>query len=255
MDIISSLDNPQVKKLKSLSEKKFRKFYGEYVVEGEKCVREAIFSGAVITKLFVSETRQEEYADIINQCPEKTVVLADKLFGKIADTVNPQGILAQLEMHPSEDFMPKHKPFLVLDRIQDPGNLGTIIRSAVATGFTDIVLIDTVEPYNPKTVRASSSGIFFAKFYPLETSDLIKKCKENGIEILVADMAGKNVFKLNKPQQDYCLVICNEANGASKEILDGADKIISLPMRPEMESLNAGVCASVLMYEFSKDNF
>ena len=255
MEVISSLENPQIKKLKSLNEKKFRKFYGEYVVEGEKCVREALFSGAKLTKLFVSESRQEEYADIIKQCPEKTTILADKLFGKIADTVNPQGILAQIEMRPSEDFVISGKPFLVLDRIADPGNLGTIIRSAVATGFNDIVLIDTVEPYNPKTVRASSSGIFFANFYPLETSDLIKKCKESGTEILVADMAGKNVFKLNKPTSDYCLVICNEANGASKEILDGADKIISLPMRPEMESLNAGVCASVLMYEFGKDNF
>ena len=254
MEVISSLENPQIKKLKSLNEKKFRKFYGEYVVEGEKCVREAIFSGAKLTKLFVSENKQNEYADIIKQCLDITTILTDKLFGKVADTVNPQGILAQIEMRPSEDFMPK-KPFLVLDRIADPGNLGTIIRSAVATGFNDIVLIDTVEPYNPKTVRASSSGIFFANFYPLQTADLINKCKENGIEILVADMAGKNVFKLNKPTDNFCLVICNEANGASKEILDGADKIISLPMRPEMESLNAGVCASVLMYEFSKDNF
>ena len=255
MEIISSLENPQIKKLKSLGEKKFRKFYGEYVVEGEKCVREAIFSGANLTKLFVSESKQNEYADIINSCPDKTVVITDKLFGKIADTINPQGILAQIEMRPSEDFVPKHKPFLVLDRIADPGNLGTIIRSAVATGFNDIVLIDTVEPYNPKTVRASSSGIFFANFYPLSATTLIAKCKDAGVEILVADMAGKNIFKINKPKEDYCLVICNEANGASKEILDGADKIISLPMRPEMESLNAGVCASVLMYEFSKDNF
>ena len=183
------------------------------------------------------------------------MVLTDKLFGKIADTVNPQGILAEIEMRHSEDFTPKSKPFLVLDRISDPGNLGTIIRTAVATGFSDIVLIDTVEPYNPKTVRASSSGIFFVNFYPLDTTSLIKKCKDEGIEILVADMAGKNVFKINKPTENYCLVICNEANGASKEILEGADKIISLPMLPEMESLNAGVCASVLMYEFSKENF
>ncbi|MBQ7453393.1 MAG: RNA methyltransferase [Clostridia bacterium] len=255
MDIISSIDNPQIKVLRSLSEKKFRKFYGEYVVEGIKCVREAIYSGATITKLFVSESKQEEYADIVQNNEGKLVVVSDKLFGRISDTVNPQGIMAQVEMKPSGEFRPTGKPFLVLDRISDPGNMGTIIRTAVATGFNDIVLLDTVEPYNPKTVRATSSGIFHANFYPLSTQNLIDVCKKEGIEVFVADMAGKNIFKTNLPQDNYCLVICNEANGASEEILRGADKIVALPMNSEMESLNAGVCASVMMYEFAKDKF
>lgn len=248
MEIISSADNSQIKTLKSLAEKKYRKFYGEYVIEGIKSVKEAIYSGMKITKLFVSESKLDEYMTTITDYGGEPIVVSDKLFAKISDTINPQGIMAQVQMKPSKEFNPTEKPFIVLDRISDPGNLGTIIRSAVATGFTDIVLIDTVDPYNPKTVRSSASGIYFVNFYPLAQEDLVNKCNEEGIEIFVADAAGKNIFKAQLPTENYCLVIGNEANGPSEFLRNSADKIISLPMKPEMESLNAGVCASIMMY-------
>lgn len=248
MDIISSADNANIKTLKSLSEKKYRKFYGEYVIEGIKSVKEALYSGANVTKLFVSESKQDEFSDIISRFGRAPIIVTDKLFNKISETVTPQGIMAQVEMKPSREFNPTSQPFLVLDRISDPGNLGTIIRSAVATGFNDIVLIDTVDVYNPKTVRSSASGIYFARFYPISEDVLIEKCNSAGIEIFVADMAGKNIFNAQLPDENYCLVIGNEANGPSKTLREAADKIISLPMKSEMESLNAGVCASIMMY-------
>lgn len=254
MDIISSTENQHIKVLKSLSEKKFRKFYGEFVIEGVKSVSEALGSGMTLTKLFVSECKLEEYADIIKEYGKAPIVVSDKLFGRISDTASPQGIIAQVEMKPSGEFNPNSKPFLVLDRVSDPGNLGTIIRSAVATGFNDIVLIDTVDPYNPKTVRSTASGIFFVNFYPLSTEELIKTCKDKGVKILVADASGLNIYRNEMPKNNYCLVIANEANGPSGLLRDSADITISLPMKPQMESLNAGVCASIMMYEFGKNN-
>ena len=253
MDIISSPDNAQIKILKSLQEKKYRKFYGEFFIEGIKSVREAIYSGMHLTKLFVSEDKVADYADVITAYGKDPLIVDAKLFSKISDTINPQGIMAQVEMKPSKEFLPSSKPFLVLDRISDPGNLGTIIRSAAATCFNDIVLLDTVDPYNPKTVRSSASGIYFTNFYPITEEYLIDKCNECGIEILVADATGKNIFKAQLPTENYCLVIANEANGPSENLRNCADKIISLPMKPEIESLNAGVCASIMMYTLAKD--
>lgn len=254
MDIISSVENQHIKVLKSLAEKKYRKFYGEYVIEGVKSVREAISAEMTLTKLFVSECKLAEYAEIIRASGLEPIVVSDKLFGKISDTTSPQGIIAQVEMKPSGKFNPGKKPFLVLDRVADPGNLGTIIRSAVATGFNDIVLLDTVDPYNPKTVRSTASGIFFVNFYPLTTDELIKTCKEKGIKILVADASGLNIYTNPMPKEEYCLVIANEANGPCGELREAADITISLPMKREMESLNAGVCASIMMYQFGYEN-
>ena len=253
MDIVTSESNPQIKHLKSLNEKKFRKFYGEFVLEGPKSVSEAILAKTKITKLFVSASKLDVYKDLINQKIE-TVVVADKLFGKLTDTVSPQGILAIAEMKPSREFNPQSKPFIVLDKIADPGNLGTIIRSAVATGFNDIVLIDCADPFSPKAVRSSASGINFVNFYPLDYQSLIKKCEEASFQIFVADMGGKNIFNASLPVQNFCLVIGNEANGPSQDLKDKADKILAVPMRPEMESLNAGVCASIMMYALAGKN-
>ncbi|MBO4569961.1 MAG: RNA methyltransferase [Clostridia bacterium] len=248
MDIISSLNNPSIKLLRSLNEKKYRKFYGQFILEGPKSVGEAISAKTNIVKIFVSQSKYEEYSGLISLSGAELVVVGDKLFGKLTETVSPQGILAIAEMRASKEFNPKDKPFLVLDRISDPGNLGTILRTAVATGFNDLVLIDTVDPYNPKTVRSSASGINFVNFYPLDEESFLAKCKKNNIQIFVADMAGANIYKTKLPDDKFCLVIGNEGNGPSKAILDNADKVLSLPMKKEMESLNAAVCASIMLY-------
>jgi len=248
MDIISSAENPHIKTLKSLNEKKYRKFYGEFVLEGPKSVKEAVSAGTVITKLFVAASKQGEYADLIAKNKSTTIIVADKLFGRLTDTVSPQGIIAQAQMKAGKEFNPTAKPFLVLDRISDPGNLGTIIRTAVATGFNDIVLIDCADPYAPKTVRSSASGINYVNFYPIDEKTLTEKCDNVGIQIFLADMAGRNIFNADLPSENYCLVIGNEANGPSDCLKKKADLILSLPMRAEMESLNAGVCASIMMY-------
>ena len=144
---------------------------------------------------------------------------------------------------------------LMLDDINDPGNLGTIIRTAAATGFHDIVLLNCTDPYNPKTVRSSSGGIFYTDFYSLEYDEFMEEARKTGTKIYIADMNGENIFKLSNLDEKYALVIGNEGAGVSKEFKEIADRVISLPMKSQMESLNAGVSASVLMYELKKMEF
>ena len=145
------------------------------------------------------------------------------------------------------------QPILVLDRISDPGNLGTIIRTAAATGFRDIVLLECADPYNPKTVRSSSGGIFYTDFYPLEFDEFCEVCQKYKTKIYIADMNGENVFKFDNKTENYALVIGSEGSGVSDRVRKIADQVLSLPMKSQMESLNAGVSASVIMYQLKKE--
>ena len=155
-------------------------------------------------------------------------------------------------MRPSLEFKIT-EPVLVLDRISDPGNLGTIIRTAAATGFHDIVLIECCDPFSPKTVRSSSGGIFYTDFYPVSFEEFYEEVVKSGAKIYIADMAGENIFNMKNIDEKYALVIGNEGGGVADRLKSGAARTISLPMKSQMESLNAGVSASVMMYFLKKD--
>ena len=133
---------------------------------------------------------------------------------------------------------------LFLDGVSDPANVGAIIRTAVASNYTEIYAYSSADPYSPKAVRASMSGIFKVKIYTGERKELLDKID---MPIVVADMGGEDVFKFNSPQ-NFCLVIGNEAHGVSKQVRDIADYCVKIPMEQEMESLNAGISAGILMY-------
>ena len=136
---------------------------------------------------------------------------------------------------------------LFLDRIRDPGNLGTILRTAVACGFNDVYCYSCVDLYNPKVVRSSMSAIL--KLNVIESNEeVLSRLNEYGYEILCADMNGENIFDCSFLDKKVCLIIGNEANGVSDTVLSKSTKTISLPMQ-NIESLNAGVCASVMMYQ------
>lgn len=253
MENITSPNNELIKKIKSLKDKKYRKFYGEYFVEGEHMVREAIFTGQNIVRVVCQDNMFSKYEHTLQPIQHLVTLVPPSLFSQLSETVTPQGILAILSMRPSNEFIP-YKPFLVLDRLQDPGNLGTIIRTAAATGFRDIVLLQTVDPFNPKTVRSSSSGIFFTTFYPMQQEELLALLQKQNIPLYTADAGGENVFNFENNQPVYALAIGNEAAGPSEELIQASTSLIALPMLREMESLNAGVSASVLMYIFNGKN-
>jgi len=247
-EIITSLDNPMVKEVRSLNDKKFRKFHGKFIVDGEKLVREVVCGAAKVDKLFVDASKLSSFDYILSNFDGKVVPVTTKVFNSLSENVSPQGILAEVFMNETLEFNPpKDAPILILDRIQDPGNVGTIIRTAAATGFQTVVLIDSADPFSPKVIRSSSGGVFYLDIFRMTENEITTYCKNHGVELLVADMAGENIFKTEIKNKNYALIIGNEGQGVSDYFTENGH-LISLPMKSQMESLNAGVSASVLMY-------
>ena len=156
MVIVNSVNNETIKRVASLSEKKYRKFYGTFIVEGYKLVNEVVCGAMEIENLFVEASHLTKYSDLIAKCEPNVYLVSKAAFDKISDTVSSQGIIAEVKMKPNFNFKIQ-EPMIVLDRISDPGNLGTIIRTAAATGFHDIVLIleGTIFLFAQKSVHST----------------------------------------------------------------------------------------------------
>ncbi len=242
--IITSKSNPKIKELASLKDKKFRKKCGQYIVEGFKMVKEALKVGAKIDLIVGTSEGVSRFLD----CGVEVLEVSESVLNYVSDAVTPQGVLAVLKM---EEKTPKlsEKPCILLDGISDPGNMGTIIRTAAAVGVKDIYLVNCCDPYSPKVVRSSMSGIFFVNLYFLKAED-VGSIMQN-TPLIVADMNGENVFTFNPPNV-YCLVIGNEANGVSDGVKSMATHTVKIPMATTTESLNAGVSLAVTLYELTE---
>lgn len=250
MKIITSLDNSLIKKLRSLSVKKYREQFGLCLLEGNKVVLEALKRTGLVEYLIISNDNQE-VLESLSEYNSKILVVSPEIFRSLSSTITPQEIMACINIT-KEKPLESTDNLLVLDHLQDPGNLGTIIRSAVASGHTEIVLIDSVDPYNAKTIRSASGTIFDANFHTIKKPEFIDFVKNNGYEILVADMGGIDIFNPNcNINYPYALIIGNEGNGVSKEFKTIATKTIAIPMLNDVESLNAGVSASIIMFNLT----
>lgn len=234
--LITSRANPTVKKLVSLSDKKFRRQYGEYLVEGVKPVDECIAAGCNVTGIYCTQRYEGKY--------EGAVLLSDGVFGCISSEKAPQGVLATVKI-PDPRLKRPVSPSLLLDRIQDPGNLGTIIRTANAAGYENIFCVGCADIWSPKVVRASMSGIFFVNCFECTLEDALGVL--DGIPVITADMHGEDIFAFNPPA-NFCLCIGNEGGGVSQRIRDISRYTVKIPMRATCESLNAGVSAAISMY-------
>ncbi len=247
-EIISSTDNKMIKEARSLNDKKFRRNLGKFLVDGEKLVHELVCGAGEVDKIFVDTSKLSQFDYILSKFNGRVVPVTSKVMASISENNTPQGIIAEVFMKETPEFNPEaNEPILILDRIQDPGNMGTIIRTATATGINTIVLIDCTDAFSPKVIRSSSGGVFYLDIFRLSQEEIGAFCKTHGIELLVADMAGENVFKTEIGHKNFALVIGNEGRGVS-DYFKTNGRILSLPMKPLMESLNAGVSASVLMY-------
>ncbi len=234
--IISSKANPIIKKFVSLSDKKYRREYGEYLVESVKAVDECIRAGKEITRIICTEAYAHKYGG--------ATTVSDELFGKISTEKTPQGVIASVKI-PQELSLKPDGCCLLLDRIQDPGNLGTIIRTANAAGYEDLYLIDCADPYSPKAVRASMGGIFYVRVHTCSYEEAFNALQ--GYKFITADMGGEDVFEFVPPEK-FCLCIGNEGNGVGSEVVEKSDYVIRIPMRESCESLNAAVSAGIAMY-------
>jgi len=248
---IESKDNKVYKELKKLKNKRYRLAYNRYLIEGLRFAEEAVKSEVNIIRLIVTEefyNKHKEDLDIFIGIP--TVLLKDTLFNELSDTEKPQGIMAEVEMR---NLIPEIKDgiFVLVDRIQDPGNLGTIIRTAEAVGALGIICTKgTVDYLNEKVLRSTMGSVFRMPII-LEGDDMlfIKSLKEKGFKLLGTTLQTSN--SLYDCDLSGKIVICigNEGNGISSEVLDLCDMRAIIPMPGKAESLNAAVAASVIIFE------
>ena len=246
--ILTSKNNPLIKETATLKDKKGRKQTGLFLVEGVKMLRECLQSAFEMERVFVAEDYQEE----IPVSESKIIRVSKEVFRFLSDEKTPQGVLCRVKIPQTQLSMPS-APCIVLDGVADPGNIGAIIRTANASGYKEIYLTEgCADPYSPKSVRASMSGVFFTKLYLTTRAEISTLLQ--GIPVIVADMDGQNVFRFTAPDK-FALVIGNEANGVSEEMRLQAKYTVKIPMEQTQESLNAAVSAGILMYQLKKTVF
>lgn len=258
---ITSSKNPLIKEVKSLYKKKERKKLGLFIIEGIKIIEEVIdrdycFKSIIYTDSLLDNKDGNKFFSKIKNM-KNLIHVPENIFKEISDTENPQGILALVYIKSSkiEDLNVEENNFLLyLDEVQDPGNMGTIIRTADAFNIDGIILRDgCVDPYNPKVVRATMGSIFRIPLYFVDDGvGEIEKLKQRGMRVYSSSLEDS----LDIGEVDFSgksiVVIGNESNGVSREIYDISDSLIKIPMPGGSESLNAGVAASIIMYEAMK---
>lgn len=263
---ITSLSNPQIKYIKALQNKpSLRKKEGLFVVEGLKIFMEApenLIKSVYITDNMIKDLYNGRgfTEDIRNKALLRLkkisyIKINDEISKSISDTVTPQGIFVIIKIfkYDLKDIVKRNKEqtFLVLDELKDPGNMGTIIRTAEGAGISAIIMNSKcVDIFNPKVTRATMGSIFRVPFIIEETLiNSIKILKENGVVTYAAHLNGSEYFNEENLKGSVAVFIGNEAKGLSDEVTEMADRLIKIPMEGKLESLNAGVAAGILMYE------
>ncbi len=246
--ILTSKNNPLVKETAALKEKKARRELGLFLVEGRKMAAECLKSDFEIDRVFVSANYEGELP-----FAEETVVrVSEDVLKFLSDEKTPQGIVCRVKI-PSRPLAPPKGKCLLLDGVADPGNVGTIVRTANAAGYEEIYLTEEcADAYSPKSVRASMSGVFFTKLYRAKREEIFSVLE--GTPVVVADMNGENVFTFEAPEK-FALAIGNEANGISEETFAKASHTIKIPMQSTQESLNAAISAGIIMYVLNQNSF
>ena len=267
--MITSTSNQRIKELSQIQKKsKVRSREGVFVAEGIRMVRETPYERLV--SLYFSESFEKKYGNEVLDAisggdlkirgadSEKDGRFCrDAVFSYVSDTKTPQGVLAvvrQMEytLEQMTDGVIPH--LMILDNLQDPGNLGTIFRTAEAAGVTGIIMSrDCVDIYNPKTIRSTMGALYRMPFvYVEDLRETIHTLKEKNIKSYAAHLDGKNTYDKEDYRQGTAFLIGNEGNGLREEIAQCADTWIRIPMCGQVESLNAAVAATVLMFEVSR---
>lgn len=256
--MITSSSNGKYKQVVQWQNKaKERRAAGIFLTEGFKMFEEAPLNS--IVEVYIAQSAVEKalnnkiYSDKLMAFGNYEVV-ADDLFAKMSDTQTPQGILCVLKQ-PSyrlEDLLKQEKPLLVvLENLQDPGNLGTIVRTGEGAGVTGVIMSrQTVDIFNPKTIRATMGSVFRVPFLYVDSlADTISAIHDHGIHTYAAHLKGEQYYDSFSFREGTAFLIGNEGNGLTKETADLAESYLKIPMEGKVESLNAAIATSLLMYE------
>ena len=251
---ITSKDNEQIKHIKKLKEKKYREEYNEFIIEGIKMIEEAISENVKIKSIIICDDCKSQGAipnELMYEIAKlNCIYVAEKVFNTITDVINPQGIMAIVEKPKLEEINYSESNFLLLDNIQDPGNLGTILRTADSLDMKQIIVSKgTADAYNLKVVRSTMGAIFRVKIIEVQSlNKIVKEMKKHKIKVYATDLqTDKSIYDVD--YEKSAIVIGNEANGVSKEVLEEASQRIKIPMLGKTESLNAAVATSIILYE------
>ena len=240
--LYTSIDNPKIKQIKKLNNKKYRDKCSKFLVEGEHLVLEAYKTG-YLEELIIER-------DVLFPLDVETTYVTNNVINYISELKTPQKIMGICRKVSSEEYGDR---ILILDDIQDPGNLGTIIRSCVAFNIDTIILSENcVDLYNSKVIRGSQGLLFHINIVRKDLLLELPKLQDQGYKIYGTRVTyGKNLKEITKTEK-FAIIMGNEGNGMSEEICELCDEFIYICMNDKCESLNVGVATSVILYEFSK---
>ena len=256
MQVISSKDNEIIKSVRKLKEKKYRDLENAYIIEGIKIIKEAIQEKANIKQIIMCENFTDNNdldKDTLYEIAKHNLIyVTEKVFNLITDVKTPQGIIAVIEKNNANTQIDYSQDIIIaLDDLQDPGNLGTILRTVDSANLNQIILSkNSADPYNPKVVRSTMGGIFRVNIIETENlQETLKNMQKNNFKIMVTSLNTKNsIYDIDYTKK--VIVIGNEANGVSKAIQDMADEKVKIPMLGKTESLNASVATGIMIYEY-----
>lgn len=257
--MITSTSSSQVKHVISLlSKAKERKKNNEYVVEGIRMVSEV--PADLLVKIYMSERFQNNNSEYVKELVKKQgisddsiEIVADNVFDRMSQTQTPQGIMAVVRMNDNSlsDMLSGNPLLILVENLQDPGNLGTIIRMGEGAGVTGVIMSpNTVDIYNPKTIRSTMGSIFRVPFiYVQDFGEAVSECQKSGVKVYAAHLDGNNTYLGEDYSTPTAFLIGNEGNGLTDDITKQADTLIRIPMEGEVESLNAAIACTILTYE------
>ncbi len=245
MDIIRSKSNQLIKQTKKLLQKKYRK--KSYLIEGWHLLEEAQKAGAQIEQIFVTEEGLGRLGH-----SDRVKLVSPEVLAELSDSVTPQGVVAQLSLPQQELAGQLSGKFLVLEDVQDPGNVGTMIRTADAAGYDGVFISEkTADIYNMKVLRAMQGSHFHLPVYRMDMGTLVEHFKSNQIPIYATTLSENSVdYKEMTIPSSFALIMGNEGQGISDFMADQADQLIHISMPGQAESLNVAVAAGILLFSF-----
>jgi TrmH family RNA methyltransferase len=256
--MIESLNNDQIKHVVSLQRRKAREEADAFVIEGWRFVEEAMRRNAPITKVFVCLERESvEWQSLLKRLNERGIPFEgvnERVLRKMSLTEEPQGILAvvrQTKYSWADVHIDRRSVLLILDGIQDPGNMGTILRTALASGVRYVCLTQgTVDLYNPKVLRSTMGALFsLVLITEQQPEDILNFCREQGLSVIMGDIQGSLLYDTILPDGPLALVVGNEGKGPSPLFQCTDVQRVTIPMAQDVESLNVAIATGILLYE------
>ena len=254
MQLITSKENNTIKDIRKLKDKKYRNETERFIIEGFRFVEEGLKSSFIIDKIIVRESVVEKFKDKFYEYAaeneEKIYVTSDSIFKTIAATENSQGVLAVVRVN-NQRHKPTDGSYILIDKVQDPGNLGTIIRTAHSAGCAGIIMTKgTVDLYNEKTLRSTMGSIFnIPLIQDNDNLDFTKELLSKNYNLICSSLqTDKNFYEVDLVSNSI-IAVGNEGNGISDEVMDLATKKGKIPMLGSTESLNVAIAASIMIYE------